>query len=83
MDNLDGNLAALKDWETRQDRQDIAWECVLADIEPILNQIELLDDSLEDYGEILEALKIECYSLAMDSDYDWTEEIDSEIGERT
>ena len=83
MDNLDGNLYALRQYEDRQDRQDQAWECVLADIEPILNQIELLDDSLEDYSEVLEALKIECYNLAMESDYEWSEEIDSEIGERT
>ena len=83
MDNLDGNLAALKDWETRQEKQDQAWECVLVDIEPILNQIELLDDSLEDYSEVLEALKIECYNIAMESDYDWSEEIDAKIGERT
>ena len=83
MDNLDVNLYDLKQYEDRQDRQDQAWKCVLSDIEPILNQIELLDDSLEDYSEVLEALKIECYNLAMESDYEWSEEIDSEIGERT
>lgn len=79
---LDGNLCALREYESRQDSQEMAWELLLEELMPTLNEIELLDVESEGYEEKIEELREECYSISECSNYDWIDGVDEEIGER-
>jgi len=59
---IDGNLSALKQYEARMEKQDIAYYSLMKDLEDNLAEIKKLID--------------ECYSIATDYDgYDFTEDV--------
>ena len=64
---IDGNTAALRQYEQAQDRQDIAYSSLMGVLEDNLEQIAALID--------------ECYAIAKDYDdeYDFTDDISYEL----
>lgn len=66
--DTDGNLAALRQYEQEQDRQDEAWECIQAQISPLVSQVaDLLD---------------QVHSLAETEEYDFSESVLEYIQDR-
>lgn len=65
-DMIDGNTAALKQYEERTEKQEIAYCSLMKEIEGNIYEIQKLID--------------ECYSMAEDYDgYDFTEDVRDEI----
>ena len=65
MVDTDGNLAALRAEEQRQEKQEEAWECIKARIEDKLVEMEQLAEEIQSMGE---------HSL-----YDFSEDIAQEM----
>ncbi len=59
--DTDGNLAALRRYEDQQEKQEMAWEYILAKVEPLAVQMA--------------NLKAEMLSEAEDQEFDFEEEI--------
>ena len=64
---IDGNTAALRQYEQAQDRQDTAYSSLM----------EMLEDNLEQIAALID----ECYAIAKDYDdeYDFTDDISYEL----
>ena len=48
INDTDGNMAALRQYERNQDRQDEAWEYVLERIKPYLSELEEIRGRIEE-----------------------------------
>jgi len=61
-DMIDGNTAALRQYEARMEKQEIAYDALMKELEDRLSEIKKLIN--------------ECYSIATDYDgYDFTEDV--------
>jgi hypothetical protein len=65
MEELDGNLAALRQHELAQEQQELAYEAVLARVDPLIDEMNIL------LGQILD--------MAEEDGYDFEEQISEQI----
>ena len=49
--DTDGNLAALRQEEARQQAQDEAWECIKVSLEDKITEIQALAEEIQSMGE--------------------------------